>query len=77
MNHELQARSVRISSPGLHHPLGELIKLSFQTYKPISSSGSEVKENCSRNSKTFTSCRETGTWARGTKATRGEKVAGR
>lgn len=77
VNHELQARPVRISSPGLHHPLGELIKLSFQTYKPISSRGSEVKENCSRNSQTFTSCRETGTWARGTKAAGGGQVVGR
>lgn len=65
MNHELQARPVRISSPGLHHALRELIKWSFQTCKAVSSCGSEVKERCSRSSKTSTSCRATGTRGQG------------
>lgn len=76
VNHEPQARPVRISSAGLHHPLGELIKLSFQTCKPVSSRGSEVKENCSRSSQSSTSCGETSTETRGTRAGRGRRESG-
>lgn len=58
----LPARLLRISSLRTHHPLGELIKLSFPNYKPVSSSGSEVKESLSHSgSRTSTDCREMGT----------------